>query len=173
MSSPEFVALADTLRARPNPVPAPLDAAGDQSAADVKCATDERERDDSRGAICNDEPNHAQLAAAVREARLFRARLSDAFDAALPRLLRELAGGVLARELLLAPCDLAAIARGVKELLPAVRVRVAPEDGACASELPVVVDTALRPGDAIVEISDGEVDARLGVRLALALERAT
>ena len=103
---------------------------------------------------------------------MFRARLQDAFDDALARLVRELASEILARELALAPCDVRALARRIAGTAPVVRLRIAPEDaGSFAAETATVVDAALRPGDAIVEVSGGAIDARLGVRLAAVLER--
>ena len=106
------------------------------------------------------------------QARLFRARLADAFDAALARLLRELATDVLARELRMAPCDLAALVARLCAHAPAVRVRVAPSDISDEFGLPCVADPALESGDAILEVDGGVIDARLGVRLALLLERS-
>jgi hypothetical protein len=111
-----------------------------------------------------------ELAAALRDARLFRARLADAFDDARQRLLRELAADVVARELRIAACDLDALARRIFAEAPFVRIRVAPGDAAAISGLPVVADTALDDGDAIVELAGGAIDARLGVRLAAVLE---
>lgn len=112
----------------------------------------------------------AELLAVLREARLFRARLADAFDEARGRLLRELASGVLARELLLGPCDVDVLARKLCAEMPVVRVRVAPSETSAVRGVPVVADVALAVGDAIVEVADGVVDARLGVRLAVVLE---
>jgi flagellar biosynthesis/type III secretory pathway protein FliH len=103
---------------------------------------------------------------------LFRARLADAFDAALARLLRELATDVLARELRMAPCDLAALVARLCAQAPGVRVRVAPSDISAEFGLPCVADPALESGDAILEVDGGVIDARLGVRLALLLERS-
>jgi flagellar biosynthesis/type III secretory pathway protein FliH len=107
---------------------------------------------------------------ALREARRFRARLADAFEAAAQRLLRELAADVLARELRLEPCEIDAIVRRIAGTIPVVRVRVAPSDAARVVELPVVGDDSLAPGDAIVELEGGMLDARLGVRLSVVLE---
>jgi flagellar biosynthesis/type III secretory pathway protein FliH len=107
---------------------------------------------------------------ALRDARLFRARLADAFDEAAARLLRELAADVLARELRLVPCELAAIVQRVQRTAPVVVVRVAAHDAAHITDVPVVVDETLEPGDAILEVVGGAVDARLGVRLAQVLE---
>jgi hypothetical protein len=113
----------------------------------------------------------------VRAARLFRARLADAFDDAAARLLRELACDVLARELRLAPCELSALVRRARERMPVVRVRVAACDvvrvGMPLShnrDVEVIADSALVGGDAVVEVAGGAFDARLGVRLATVLE---
>ena len=147
----EFVSLADTLRP-PAPVrdvvPAgPADMPEPASPEDVADAT-----------------------AAVRDARLFRARLADVLDEASSRLIRELAAAVIARELRLAPCDIDAVVRDVLQLAPVVRVRLAPCEAACVAGIPVVADPSLEPGDAIVELAGGMIDARLGVRLATVLE---
>ena len=108
--------------------------------------------------------------AALRDARLFRARLADAFDDAAARLLRELAADVLARELRLAPCNLAELVRRAGEHAPVVRVRVAACDVPALAGMPVVADPALGRGDAVLELAGGALDARLGVRLATVLE---
>jgi hypothetical protein len=165
----EFVPLADLLRA-----PRGGDAPGAPSAASSAAG------DRGTGDAGVDVAAHldAAVVAAVREARLFRARLADAFDDAAARLLRELATDVLARELRLAPCDLAAIVRGIGERAPVVRVRIAACDAAALAggvllrgcDAAVVVDPALAGGDAIVELAGGALDARLGVRLATVLE---
>jgi hypothetical protein len=117
----------------------------------------------------DDEPA-ADVVAAARDARLFRARLADAFGEAAARLLRELAAEVLARELRLAPSDLAELVRRVRERAPVVRVRVAQDDTAAFTDVPVVADPALERGDAVIELAGGVIDARLGVRLATVLE---
>ena len=160
----EFVALADLLREA---------APSDGGARDDGAASDENAACASPGSISDID---GRVADAVREARLFRARLADAFDDAVPRLLRELASDVLARELRLAPCDLAAIVARVAGGAPVVRVRVAACDAVRGVALPrgcdvaVVQDAALAPGDAVVELAGGALDARLGVRLAAVLE---
>ena len=168
----EFVALADLLRApAANVSPGEIAAEPDIFHADV---TTESAHVDTV---------HEAVRDAVRDARLFRARLADAFDDAAARLLRELATDVLARELRLAPCDLAAIVRRAAERAPVVCVRVAPGDVACAAhgqralvggtpvgDISFVADPALGPGDAIVELDGGALDVRLGVRLAAVLE---
>jgi flagellar biosynthesis/type III secretory pathway protein FliH len=110
------------------------------------------------------------VASALRAARLFRAQLADALTEAFGTLLCDLAADVLARELRLAPCDLEALLQRVAARAPIVRVRVAPADLARVGSVPVEADVELDPGDAIVELAGGAIDARLGVRLATVLE---
>jgi flagellar biosynthesis/type III secretory pathway protein FliH len=116
----------------------------------------------------------ADLAEVLRDVRLFRARLADVLDAACDGMMRELAVAVIGRELVLAPVDLAAIAAHLLAAHPAatpVRLRVAPDDVArVAGIAPVCSDPALAAGDLVLEFAGGERDARLGVRLATALE---
>jgi Flagellar assembly protein FliH len=111
-----------------------------------------------------------EIVAAIRDARLFGARLHDALRDARDALLAALAADVVARELRTAPCDLDALLRRCAAIVPAVRVRVAPDDVPHVRSLPVVADDTLQPGDAIVELAGGALDARLGVRLAAVLE---
>jgi flagellar biosynthesis/type III secretory pathway protein FliH len=110
------------------------------------------------------------VVSALRAARLFRAQLIDALTDAFGTLICDLAADVLARELRLAPCDLEALLQRVAERAPIVRVRVAPADVVRIAGVPVELDAALDPGDAIVELAGGAIDARLGVRLAAVLE---
>lgn len=160
----EFVSLADVLRP-PAPATAP---APDAPPPALEPAPAQRAAEPERTAT--DERAQVELVAALRDARLFRARLGDAFDDARSRLVRELAAGVLARELQLAPCDLDALVQRVLVDAPVVRVRAAPCDVAAIRGVPVVADPELAPGDAVVELAGGALDARLGVRLALVLE---
>jgi hypothetical protein len=127
------------------------------------------------------EPHAAGSDDVARDVRVFRARLAEAFDVARAGLLRELAYAVLGRELLLADADVAAIAaRILAEHAGArpVRLRVAPSELAALAarvpELPPLEsDADLAPGDAIVEFAGGDVDARLGIRLATVLDGRT
>lgn len=154
MREADFVSLAEMLIRTPMPVDEHHD-------APAGAASPERLVD--RAAM-------EECALALRDVRLFRARLADALEEAAARLLRELAADVLARELRLAPCDLAAIVQCVQRTAPVVVVRVAACDAAHVTDVPVVVDETLQPGDAILEVVGGAVDARLGVRLAQVLE---
>jgi hypothetical protein len=159
----EFVSLADVLRP-----PAP-------AAAAVPDTTEPAVAPATAPSVAEpeyriDERSHAELVVVLREARLFGARLADAFDDARSRLVRELAADVLARELRLAPCDLDVLAQRVLAGAPVVRVRVAPCDVAAIRGVAVTADAELIAGDAVVELAGGALDARLGVRLALVLE---
>lgn len=114
----------------------------------------------------------AGQAEAVRDVRLFRARLADALSAAVPALLRELAYAVVGRELAVAPSDVAALAARIVAEHPAaepVVVRHAPGESVDLG-VPAIADPALAPGDIVIAFTAGEVDARLGIRLAAALE---
>ncbi|MEO7040121.1 MAG: hypothetical protein ABI186_08855 [Candidatus Elarobacter sp.] len=178
MRAPEFVSLADVLLGAERPA----DAAAFDSLDDVRGQQDDRVPV-SAGRTCASAPAKEKMGArdeppeiiederaAFREARLFRARLADAFDDAFGRLLRELATEVLARELRIAPCDLVVLIERVAQRAPFVRLRVAAADAAHAYGLPAVADPALDPGDAVLELADGALDLRLGVRLAGVLE---
>ncbi len=106
----------------------------------------------------------------VEELALLRLAALEAFDRARARLLESLARDVLARELMLAPADLDALAaralRAFAESEPLALV-VAPADAErVSSPLPVRVDPALVAGDLLVAVRDGEIDARFALRLA-------
>ena len=164
--SAEFVPLADIVRppARMSvvpPAPPPADREEQRQARDVSASPHE---------AGSHEAGSHEVLDVLREARLFRARVADALDAAVPRLLRDLAAAVLARELRLAPCDVDALVRDAVATVPVVRVRVAPGASIALDGVAVVRDDALGTDDAIVELAGGEVDARLGVRLACVLE---
>jgi len=114
----------------------------------------------------------AATADAVRDLRLFRARLAEALELATGELLRELAYAVLGRELRLAPADVAELAARILSEHPAaqpVTIRHAPGERIDLG-VRAVADAALAPGDLIVVLASGDVDARFGVRLAGALE---
>lgn len=145
MAAPErFVALADVLmRPESPPVPAPSPPPSAPAPADLD---------------------------AIRAGVRFSARLADALEEARETLIAELAAGVLGRELLLEPAAIAALCRRlVSEYPGGVCLRVAPSEAGFAAPLPVIADPELAPGDAVLELAGGSVDARLGVRLADAL----
>ena len=96
-------------------------------------------------------------AGAFSETRRFHAALADALDVALEGLLRDVACDVLARELSLAPADVAAIA--VRALAryaneSPVRVRMHPEEisRVAGMNVPVVADSELRRGDVAIDV---------------------
>lgn len=179
MRAPEFVSLAELLL-RPDVPPAvaacePREAGAGQ--VRHRAPLDEGPAFEATSAASPPRDPHVVVAgderAAVRDARLFRARLADAFDDAFGRLLRELATEVLARELRIAPCDLVALIERIGRDAPFVRVRVAPADAAHEYGVPSIVDPMLEPGDAVLELAGGARDLRLGVRLAGVLEKLT
>jgi flagellar biosynthesis/type III secretory pathway protein FliH len=105
----------------------------------------------------------------VRDVRLFHARITEALEDAVERLVCDVASDVLARELQLAPADIErivdrALQRYVSE--EPLRVRTHPGDAALVQcGVPVVADDSLARGDVILELRDGFLDASLGVRL--------
>ena len=180
----EFIALGDLLRPRGVATGNPT---GD--AADSVAAADSEGPGDAAGASAGVEEASADAVtandsvhAALRDVRLFRARLADVLDATVARMLHRLAADVLVRELRLAPCDLRALVERALGCAPAVRVRLTPDDlarmalddrgpvGHDAEGVDVVADGSLAAGDVVVEVVGGVVDLRLGVRLADVLE---
>jgi flagellar biosynthesis/type III secretory pathway protein FliH len=122
-------------------------------------------------------PAAVEYAVTLGAIRRFRAALADALDAAVERLLREIAESVLARELGLRPADVASIVAKARERLldeRIVAVRVHPQDREALAELQVekIADTSLRPGDIVVELRSGTIDLRLRARLEAALAAA-
>jgi flagellar biosynthesis/type III secretory pathway protein FliH len=121
----------------------------------------------------------AVTAELLRDVRRFRARLAEAFETARVALVHEFAYAVLGRELQLGAPDIAQIALRMLAEHPGaqpLQLRVAPADvaqlAACADALPpIVADATLEPGDVMLELACGHVDARLGVRLAAVLAR--
>lgn len=107
--------------------------------------------------------------ATLADALMFRATLEEAVELRAREIAREVAIEVLARELQLAPCDLAAVVKRAREryhLRDVVQIRVHPDDvTALGGNDAVVCDASLRRGDAMLLASCGSVDATLGVRL--------
>ncbi len=123
-------------------------------------------------------PQHAEppRPEVVQELVLMRLAALEAYERARLRLLESLADEVLARELQLAPADIAVLARralaAFAEQEPLALV-LAPQDAErVALALPVRADPALEPGDLIVEVRDGEVESRFAFRARRALEEA-
>lgn len=173
MPGADFIALAELLL--PAAAPAPATAGADECDRETVASRDDDETGAPRGAAETGEPHGTPLGddvgVALRDARLFRARLAEAFDDALARMLRDLAADVLVRELRLAPCDLVALIGRIVQRAPFVRLRIAAGERVRDFGLPWLVDPTLEAGDAIVELSGGALDLRLGVRLAAVLER--
>ncbi len=111
-----------------------------------------------------------ECAETIGAARRFRAGLADAVDVAVARLLPAIARDVLARELRLAPADVAAIVaaalhRFADETL--LVLRAAPADVEALADLPiaVVADDTLHRGDTVFELHSGTIDLRMESRL--------
>jgi flagellar biosynthesis/type III secretory pathway protein FliH len=107
----------------------------------------------------------------MREVRFFRAALRESLEERTQMLVREIAIEVVARELELAPADIAGIVESAcARYAPPLSIRVHPDE---ASELRglenVVADTSIRRGDVMLSIASGTIDASLGMRLVRAL----
>ncbi len=117
------------------------------------------------------------LAELARDVRLFHARIIEAVEDAVEMLVTDIAADVLGRELLLEPAGIEAIIDRALQRFAAeepLRVRVHAQDvERLKCGVPVVADTQLRPGDAIIELRSGSVDASLGVRLAALVQAVT
>lgn len=112
---------------------------------------------------------------AVGDVRRFRAAVRDAVDVTVRSVLCDVAAGVLARELTLAPANLEAIVEHACERHLAegvVRVRVHPDEASqiAGTALDVVADASLRRGDVLLEARSGTIDVSLGARLAGVLD---
>jgi flagellar biosynthesis/type III secretory pathway protein FliH len=122
-----------------------------------------------------EEPGDDQLELA-RDVRLFHARIIEAVEAAVETLVADIAADVLGRELLLEPADIEAIVDRALQRFAAeepLRVRVHAEDvERVKCGVPVVADMRLRPGDAIIELRNGSIDASLGTRLSTLVRAA-
>ncbi len=105
---------------------------------------------------------------------LARLAALEAYERAVPRLLEALARDVLARELAIAPPDLAALARALAREFadagPVAFVACREDARQLPVDLPVRVDPALRAGDLVLEVRDGEVDARFALRFRGAID---
>ncbi len=113
---------------------------------------------------------HACEVEVFAAARRFRAALADAVDVALQRLLPEIAGEVLGRELALREADVAAIVTGALDRCAherPVSLRVHPSDLERLRhvEMPKDGDSSLDPGDVILELRSGTIDLRMRARL--------
>ena len=151
-----FVPLAAFVRAAPSPV--------------ASAAPPVSQPPASRGAV-----DYAQ-AGVVHELTLLTLAAREAFARAAARLLRELANDVLARELLLAPADVAAlVGRAVAAFAEHAPVGIAVsgfDADRVRAPLPVRVDPRLGAGDLVVDVRDGAFESSFTFRLEDALERA-
>ena len=151
-----FVALEDALRAPPPVRPAPEASAS--APESVQCEV------------------HERLAPFASDLALARLAALEAYERAVPRLLHALARDVLARELTLAAPDVHALSRALVAEFASeepVAFVVAREDAArFPSGVLVRVDPRLRAGDLVLEVRDGEIDARFGLRLDAAIAGA-
>ena len=116
------------------------------------------------------------IADALHEVRRFRAALADSLEAVRADVLADLAADVLARELRLAPADIARVVESVLErtnIDDIVRILVHPDDAAAlaGTTINVQTDARLRRGDVSIALRYGTIDASLGVRLADVLDR--
>lgn len=107
---------------------------------------------------------------ALRECRLFHARVQDLVERRAGQLLEEIAEIVLARELQLAPPAIEQIVRrALLRLLTEepIRVRVSAADleGVAYLGVPAVADPQLQRGDAAIDVRDGQIDLSLTSRL--------
>jgi hypothetical protein len=158
-----FVPLQIALR------PAPLPADDTEDGSESKTP---RESVNAAGSQTLSAPSDVD--GALAEARRFSAALADALALSLERLLPVVACDVLARELVLAPCDVAAIAaRALRRYLDEepLRLRVHPDDvQACvALDVGIVADQSLRVGDVVLEVRCGSIDASMEARLEVML----
>jgi hypothetical protein len=107
---------------------------------------------------------------------LARLAALEAYDRAAPRLLAALAQTVLGRELELAPADLRTLVAHLRRdfaTAEPVAVLLAPGEAGCRIDgLPVRADPALCAGDIVLEVRDGEIDARFALRRTGALGTA-
>jgi flagellar biosynthesis/type III secretory pathway protein FliH len=154
-----FVPLAEYLR---GPVPAPAEAVVPEVV----------EPEVETNALAENAPVEDALA----DIRRFRAALADALDVRVERLLGDIAAGVLARELRIAPVDLRAIVARELALAgePPVKIHAHPDECELlgAFEGNVVADPTLRLGDVRIELRSGTIAATLGCRLECALAAA-
>ena len=111
------------------------------------------------------------LGQSLNDVMRLRARAAEAFERKAEEMLGDLACMILGRELRTDPADLAnliAQMRGRMLTELPVQIRVSPEDAAYIAG-PVVADPELSFGDLVFDVEDGEIDLRLGTRIAALL----
>jgi len=117
------------------------------------------------------------VASFCSDVALARVAALEAFERGAAALLERLAKDVLARELTIAPADVSSIVRrlvaGFDAASP-VAIVVAPADAETIDcGIPVRGDSSLAPGDVVLVVRDGTVDARMALRLRQALSEAS
>jgi len=153
LQTPErFTSLATILRE-------PTDMPSDQTIAS-----------DEQTAAHEPQPEPTEEHAACDDVRLFRARVAEALESAVDGLYRDLAADVLARELMLQSADVSAIctallARYAREVPVAIRVHPRECEALSGFDVAVLADQCLRPGDVMLDVANGSLDATLAVRL--------
>jgi flagellar biosynthesis/type III secretory pathway protein FliH len=157
--SENFVPLAAFLRPPPPPPPEALEV---------------QTPDEGIDGVARSDDIAAEYASIFSAIRRFRAGVADALDAAVQRLLEQIAENVVARELQIAPPNIAAIVAKSRECAAAERVlavRVHPAQRAALATLDLEVheDERLQLGDVVVELRSGTIDLRLRTRIAMAL----
>ena len=157
--SENFVPLAAFLRPPPPALP---------EALEIKVL------DEGSAGVARSDDLAAEYAAVFSSIRRFRAGIADALDAAVQRLLEEVAENVVARELQIAPPDITAIVakareRATAERVITVRVHPAQRKALATLNLDVHEDERLQPADVVVELRSGTIDLRLRTRIAIAL----
>lgn len=137
--------------------------------ADAPAETPEPARDRSLEPVEEDRPSLPEFEGVARDARLFRARIAEAVDAAVETVLSHVAQRVLARELQTAPCDIEAVVDAcLAHVLerPGLRVLVHPDDVARIRSVDAQGDASLEPGDCVLALEYGSVRSTLSLRLA-------
>jgi hypothetical protein len=174
-----FVALEALLRATPAPLPAGVEDGrrmSRASAASVSAASASDVGTPASEPHCACSCGAEQVRLVTEELMLARLAALETFERVAPRLLEGLARDVLGRELALARPDIAALARSLVDEFATdepVALVIAAEDATQFEQgLPLRIDPRLRAGDLVLEVRDGEIDARFGVRLRAALSAA-
>ena len=130
----------------------------------------------SEAAVPETDADERAVARIASDVALMRLAALEAFESGTERLLRALAEDVLARELALAPADVAALAaRALAAFVEhePVEIAVAPCD-AERVRAPVAVraDAQLAPGDLVVRVRDGAFESTFAFRASAALASA-